>query len=277
MGLPGTPPFIAFSEVWSQTWRCWLSSSEPQFSLPESDNDSTHLTGCKAKWDDPAKGRARGWAGSTPSLTGFFPFFSYMSPLLPSQVHPTSLLSIKHRKRCFLFRTPLLRPERSEPSVRSMSRGVRELPAKAGSPAPNNVPLCPAYIEQGCAQNCVCPCIVHHVTVRKKFPRWPIHSSKWYFLCVCNPAAWWLIRRQKILHPHHKHKIVALGLIFSTSVVAMSFEPRHCFWYSKRQKYSHNTKQSHYTYRHLLFFFCLKEWNRNYLNTSLWQPTLIPR
>lgn len=95
----------------------------------------------------------------------------HMSPLLPSQVHPTSLLSIKHRKRCFLFRTPLLRPERSEPSVRSMSRGVRELPAKAGSPAPNNVPLCPAYIEQGCAQNCVCPCIVHHVTVRKKFPR----------------------------------------------------------------------------------------------------------
>lgn len=163
---------------------------------------------------------------------------------------PLSLLSIKHSMRCFLFRTPLLRPARSEPSVRSMSHGVGELPAKAVPRAPNNVPLHSAFIEQGCA----CLCIVHHVTVGKKFPRWPIHSSKRYFICVCNPAAWWLIHRQKVLDPHPKHEIVALGLIFSPSVVAMSFEPRHCFWYSKQQKYSHNTKQSHYTYRHLFFF-----------------------
>lgn len=170
-----------------------------------------HLTGCKAKWDDPVKDWVQDWAGSMLSLTDFFPSFSYMSPLLPSQVHPLSLLSIKHSMRCFLFRTPLLRPARNEPSVRSMSHGVGELPAKAGPWAPNNVPLHSAFIEQGCA----CLCIVHHVTVGKKFPRWPIHSSKRYFICVCNPAAWWLIHRQKVLDPHPKHEIVALGLIFS--------------------------------------------------------------
>ena len=60
--------------------------------------------------------------------------------------------------------------------------------------------------------------------------------------------------RQRFLHPQPEHKMTAIRCVFSSSVVAMSLEPRHGFGHNKQQTYSYNTKQSRCTYRHT---FCL--------------------